>query len=180
MKLIRTSINDLVVLKPNIFNDRRGYFMEIFNQKKIIELLGDITFVQDNQSKSTRGVLRGLHFQFPPYSQSKLVRCLSGEILDVVVDLRKNSKTFGKYHSINLSESNKLQLFIPQGFAHGFVVLSETATVLYKVNNYYNSEYESGILWSDPDLNIDWKVKNITVSEKDSLLPCLSKIVNPF
>ena len=182
MKLVKTTIEDLFVLKPTILNDERGYFVESYNLKKINKLLGDIHFVQDNESKSSRGVLRGLHFQKPPFSQSKLVRCLKGEILDVALDLRKKSKTYGLFETILLSDKNKNQLFIPKGFAHGFVVLSKSAIVSYKVDNYYDPNYESGVLWNDSDLNIDWKINDseIILSEKDKGLPTFNEIISPF
>ena len=182
MNLIKTKLDGLVVLKPTVFKDNRGYFMESFNQKNINKLVGNVNFVQDNESESSRGVLRGLHFQKPPYAQSKLVRCLKGKILDVALDLRNDSKTYGMIETILLSEVNKEQLFIPKGFAHGFVVISESATLSYKVDNYYKPESESGIIWNDPDLNIDWKIneKEIIVSEKDKRLPTFNNIINPF
>ena len=182
MKLIKTNIDGLFILKPIIYSDQRGSFMESFNQKSIDKLIGSINFVQDNESKSTKGVLRGLHFQNPPYAQSKLVRCVKGIVLDVALDLRKNSKTYGQFESRVLSSENKEQLFIPKGFAHGFVVLSESAIFSYKVDNYYNPESESGVLWNDSDLNIDWKIKEtgIIVSEKDNNLPTFNKIIYPF
>ena len=182
MNLIKRTIDGLILLKPTVFKDERGYFMESYNQKNINKLLGDIHFVQDNESESSRGVLRGLHFQKPPFAQAKLVRCLKGEILDVALDLRKKSRTYGLFETTLLSDKNKLQLFVPKGFAHGFVVLSESAIVSYKVDNYYNPNYEDGVLWNDKDLNIDWKIKanDAIVSEKDKNLPPLSKINNPF
>ena len=182
MNLIKTKLDGLVVLKPTVFKDNRGYFMESYNQKNINKLLGNVNFVQDNESESTRGVLRGLHFQKPPYTQAKLVRCLKGSVLDVVLDLRKHSKTYGIFETISLTEENKKQLFIPKGFAHGFIVLSKSAIFSYKVDNYYNPDSECGILWSDLDLNIDWKInKNeIIVSEKDKNLPTFNEIINPF
>ena len=182
MNLIKTMLDGLVVLKPTIFKDNRGYFMESYNQKDINKLVGNVNFVQDNESESSRGVLRGLHFQNPPYTQAKLVRCLKGSVLDVVLDLRKDSKTYGIFETIVLSCENKEQLFVPKGFAHGFIVLSESAILSYKVDNYYNPESESGIIWNDPDLNIDWKInKNeIIVSEKDKNLPAFNEIINPF
>jgi dTDP-4-dehydrorhamnose 3,5-epimerase len=182
MNLIKTTLDGLVVLKPTIFKDNRGYFMESYNQKNINKLVGNVNFVQDNESESSRGVLRGLHFQKPPYAQAKLVRCLKGSVLDVVLDLRKDSKTYGIFETILLTEENKKQLFIPKGFAHGFVVLSETAIFSYKVDNYYNPESESGVLWNDLDLNIDWKInkKEIIVSEKDKSLPTFNNTINPF
>ena len=182
MNLIKTMIDGLVVLQPTIFKDHRGYFMESYHQKNINNLIGDVNFIQDNESESSRGVLRGLHFQKPPYAQAKLVRCLTGSVLDVVLDLRKDSKTYGCFETTLLSEENKNQLFIPKGFAHGFVVLSETAIFSYKVDNYYNPDSESGVLWNDLDLNIDWKInkKEIIVSEKDKSLPTFNNIINPF
>jgi len=182
MNLIKTTLDGLVVLKPTIFKDNRGYFMESYNQKNINKLLGTVNFVQDNESESSRGVLRGLHFQNPPYAQAKLVRCLKGSVLDVVLDLRKESKTYGIFETILLTQENKKQLFIPKGFAHGFVVLSETAIFSYKVDNYYNPDSESGVLWNDLDLNIDWKInkKEIIVSEKDKSLLAFNNIINPF
>ena len=182
MNLIKTTLDGLVVLKPTVFKDNRGYFMESYNQKNINKLLGNVNFVQDNESESSRGVLRGLHFQKPPYTQAKLVRCLKGSVLDVVLDLRKDSKTYGIFENISLTEENKKQLFIPKGFAHGFIVLSKSAIFSYKVDNYYNPDSESGVLWSDLNLNIDWKInKNeIIVSEKDKNLPTFNEIINPF
>ena len=182
MNLVKTKLDGLIVLKPTVFKDNRGYFMESYNKKNINKLLGNVNFVQDNESESSRGVLRGLHFQMPPYTQAKLVRCLKGSVLDVVLDLRKDSKTYGIFETISLTEENKKQLFIPKGFAHGFIVLSKSAIFSYKVDNYYNSDSESGVLWSDLDLNIDWKInKNeIIVSEKDKNLPTFNEIINPF
>ena len=182
MNLIKTTFDGLVVLKPTIFKDHRGYFVESYHQKNINKLLGNINFVQDNESESTRGVLRGLHFQKPPHAQAKLVRCLKGSVFDVALDLRKNSKTYGCLSTTILSSDNKEQLFIPKGFAHGFVVLSESAILSYKVDNYYNPDSESGIIWNDPDLNIDWKIKKnkITVSEKDSKLSIFNNFISPF
>ena len=182
MNLIKTMIDGLVLLQPTIFKDNRGCFMESYHQKNINNLVGDINFVQDNESESSRGVLRGLHFQKPPLAQAKLVRCLKGEILDVALDLRKKSRTYGLFETTLLSDKNKNKLFIPKGFAHGFIVLSESAIVSYKVDNYYDPNYESGVLWNDTDLNIDWKIKadEIILSEKDRNLLPLSKINNPF
>lgn len=144
--------------------------------------VGNIDFVQDNESKSCKGTVRGLHFQKPPYAQSKLVRCVQGKILDIAVDLRKKSKYFSKVSANILSEKNKLQIFIPKGFAHGFIVLSDSALVSYKVDNYYNQDYEGGILWNDSNLKIDYKIniENVIISEKDQNLPPLSKLSNPF
>ena len=182
MNLIKRTIDGLVLLKPNVFEDGRGYFMESFNQKNVNKIFGNINFVQDNESESSRGVLRGLHFQNPPYAQSKLVRCLKGEVLDVALDLRKKSITYGLFETNLLSDKNKNQLFIPKGFAHGFIVLSDSAIVSYKVDNYYDPKYESGVLWNDTDLNIDWKIRDdeVILSEKDKNLLPLSKIISPF
>ncbi len=182
MNLIKTSIDGLVVLKPTIFNDPRGSFTEFYNKKNINKLLGQVNFVQDNESESSKGVLRGLHFQKPPFAQSKLVRCIKGIVLDVALDLRNNSKTYGYFETTLLNGSDKNQLFIPKGFAHGFVVLSDSAIISYKVDNYYNAEFESGIIWNDPDLKIDWKMKKneIIVSEKDSKLLAFNKFISPF
>ncbi|CAN5136685.1 dTDP-4-dehydrorhamnose 3,5-epimerase [soil metagenome] len=168
-----TEISGVFVIEPQLFKDNRGYFFESFNQRKFNEGIGkEINFVQDNQSKSQFGVLRGLHFQRPPFEQSKLVRVLKGEVLDVAVDIRKDSPTFGKYFSLILSEENSLQLFIPRGFAHGFVVLSQNADFIYKCDNFYAPNYDSGIIYNDPDLEIDWRIpkEKIIISEKDKNL----------
>ena len=171
-----------MLLKPAISEDKRGYFTESFNQKIINKLLGKINFVQDNESMSFKGVLRGFHFQNPPYAQSKLIRCVEGVVLDVALDIRNNSKTYGKFVTTILSEKNKEQLFIPKGFAHGFLVLSDFAKLSYKVDNYYNSESESGIIWNDNDLKIDWKMSKdeVVVSEKDSKLSAFNNFISPF
>jgi dTDP-4-dehydrorhamnose 3,5-epimerase len=182
MNLKKTKIKDLVLLKSKILVDKRGYFTESFNQKGINKLLGEINFVQDNESTSLKGVLRGLHFQKPPFAQAKLVRCTMGTVLDVALDIRNSSKTYGKYVSTILSEENNEQLFIPKGFAHGFIVLSDTAKLFYKVDNYYNPESESGIIWNDRDLNIDWKINKdeIIFSKKDAKLQSFNNFVSPF
>ena len=182
MNLRKTKIEGLLILQPTIFNDKRGYFIESYNQMTVNKLLGNINFLQDNESESSRAVLRGLHFQNPPYAQSKLVRCVKGIVLDVALDLRKKSKTYGHFETTVLSSENKEQLFVPKGFAHGFIVLSESAILSYKVDNYYNPESESGIIWNDPDLNIDWKInkKEIIVSEKDKSLPTFNNIISLF
>lgn len=173
MEVIETSIKGLVIIQPRVFEDERGYFMESFKNSYIKENFPDIDFIQDNESRSSYGVLRGLHFQKPPFDQTKLVRAIDGEVLDVAVDLRKKSPTYGKWESILLSSENKNQFFIPKGFAHGFVVLSKFATIQYKVDNHYSPNHEAGIIYDDPDLNIDWKIlKNkIVLSEKDKRLP---------
>ena len=182
MNLIKTTIEGLLILKPTIFKDKRGFFKESYNQSALNNSLGNINFIQDNESESFKGVLRGLHFQNPPYAQSKLVRCVKGIVLDVALDLRKHSITYGQYETILLSGTNKNQLFIPKGFAHGFIVLSESAILSYKVDNYYNPDSESGIVWNDPDLNIDWKINkaDIVISEKDSKLSTFNNFVTPF
>ncbi len=164
-----TGFEGLLVYEPKVFGDNRGYFFESYNENVFSKAGIDIKFVQDNQSSSTYGVIRGLHFQSPPHAQTKLVRVLLGRILDVVVDIRKGSKTYGRHYSIELSSDNKKQLLVPGGFAHGFSVLSENAEVLYKCDAFYSKESEGGILYNDPDLNIDWKVPldKAVVSEKD-------------
>lgn len=169
-----TKFDGLWVIEPKVFGDSRGYFFESFNQKAFEAATGiHINFVQDNQSKSSFGVLRGLHLQMGEYAQAKLVRVLSGEVLDIVVDVRKNSPTFGQSYSILLSAKNKKQLFVPRGFAHGFVVLSESAEFFYKCDNYYFPQHEGGILYSDPDLALDWTLTpdQVLVSERDKQLP---------
>jgi len=180
MKIIKTFIENLLVIEPQLFRDDRGFFYESYNKKKLDKKI-KIVFVQDNESKSIKGVIRGLHFQAPPFEQTKLVSCVSGNILDVAVDLRTNSKTYGKSFSIELSSENNKQLFIPRGFAHGFQVLSETAIVNYKVDNYYNSKSDSGIIWNDKDLSIDWKlnIKPI-LSKKDLKLMSFKDLKSPF
>ena len=182
MKFIKTKISDLIIIEPILFGDARGYFFESYNQMKFEEVIGKTSFLQDNESKSSKGVLRGLHFQKPPFEQAKLVRCIEGEVLDVSLDIRKNSKTYGKHVSVLLSGENKRQLFVPRGFAHGFLVLSDSATFAYKVDNSYAPDYDAGIRWNDKELNIQWGMEDsdIIVSEKDSKLPFLSKFKSPF
>ncbi|MBK7099012.1 MAG: dTDP-4-dehydrorhamnose 3,5-epimerase [Sphingobacteriales bacterium] len=173
MPFVKTEFEGLMIFEPSVFNDSRGYFYEAYN-KSVFDAEGiNFEFVQDNQSNSGYGVIRGLHFQKPPYSQTKLVRVLWGKILDVVVDLRQSSATFGKVFSFELSSENKSQLLIPKGFAHGFSVLSETATILYKCDAFYNKECERGIIFNDLDLAIDWKIpaEAAIISEKDMVLP---------
>ena len=177
MKFTPQKIPDLVLIEPTIRNDSRGYFLETFRQESLEEAIGNkINFVQDNESMSTKGVLRGLHYQLPPFTQSKLIRVVYGEILDVAVDVRKNSDTFGKHVAVHLNENNKNQLYIPNGFAHGFIVLSDIAIVCYKTDNYYERNSERGILFSDNQLNIDWRlpINEILVSEKDKVQPRFS------
>ena len=173
MKIVETKIKDLVILEPNVFGDNRGYFMESFNAEWFEKNVCDTKFIQDNESRSSRGVLRGLHFQNPPYAQAKLVRVIEGEVLDVVVDLRKESPTYGQFEKILLSSDNKKQFFVPRGFAHGFVVLSELAIFSYKVDNVYAPTHDSGIQWNDIELNIDWGIdeSKIQLSEKDKTQP---------
>ncbi len=178
MNLIATNLKGCFLLEPNIIKDERGYFMESFNEKTFQKEIGiDIHFVQDNQSFSSQGVLRGLHYQVGNNAQSKLIRVLTGEILDVAVDIRPNSKTFGSYITEVLSAENQKQIFIPAGFAHGFLVLSETATLFYKCDKFYNKESEGGIIYNDPTLNIDWgtETTNWIISEKDKNLPTLDQ-----
>lgn len=178
MTVTETRIKDLVIIEPTIFNDERGYFFEAYNQAKFQNEGINYQFIQDNQSFSKRGVVRGLHLQINPFAQAKLVRVLEGEILDVAVDLRKNSPTYGQHVSVVLSADNKKQLMVPHGFAHGFSVLSETASVLYKVDQAYNKESERGIRYDDPTLAIDWQLDSneIIVSEKDVILPSFNEI----
>ncbi len=176
MKAIETKLKGCFILEPRVFEDERGYFFESYNHKAFCEAIGQqVDFVQDNQSYSTRGVLRGLHFQIGEHAQAKLVRVLEGRVLDVAVDLRRDSDTYGQHVSIELTSDNKKQLFIPRGFAHGFVVLSHSAHFFYKCDNYYFKESEGGIRYSDSILNIDWKFlpEEIIVSEKDKMLPKL-------
>lgn len=171
MEVIKTDIEGVVIIEPRIFRDDRGYFYESFSQREFEEKVCRTTFVQDNQSKSSYGVLRGLHFQKPPYCQNKLVRCIKGAVLDVAVDLRKGSPTFGKHVAVELTEENHRQLFVPRGFAHGFAVLSEEAVFQYKCDNFYNKESEGAIAWDDPELAIDWRIPadKALLSEKDKL-----------
>ena len=172
MNIRETGISGLVVIEPDVFGDSRGYFMESFSLKNLRELTGhDVEFVQDNESRSSYGVVRGLHFQRPPHAQSKLVRVVSGRVLDVAVDLRADSPTYGKHYAIELSGDNHLQMFMPKGFAHGFAVLSEEAVFQYKCDEYYAPESEGGVAWDDPELAIDWRIprEDVRLSEKDRL-----------
>jgi dTDP-4-dehydrorhamnose 3,5-epimerase len=180
MKLITTSINDLVLIEPDVFPDPRGYFFESFQKEKFRALGIDAEFVQDNESMSGKGVLRGLHFQKSPFAQGKLVRVVRGSVLDVAVDLRKASKTYGKWESSLLSAENKLMMWVPEGFAHGFLVLEDNTIFQYKCTNYYNKDSESGIIWNDPDLKIDWGIKNPIVSEKDLMGGRFRDLVSHF
>ena len=180
MKIIKTFIEDLIIIEPQLFEDNRGFFYESYNKNNLDKVV-NVVFIQDNESKSNKGVVRSLHFQLPPFEQTKLVRCVSGKILDVVVDLRTDSKTYGKPFSIELSSENNKQLFIPKGFAHGFQVLSETAIVNYKVDNFYNPKSDSGIIWNDKDLSIDWNLDlKPNLSVKDLKLISFKELKSPF
>ncbi len=183
MEFIKQNIPEVVLIKPKVFGDERGYFVETFRQDKFEAALGyQVDFVQDNESSSQRGVLRGLHFQLPPYAQSKLVRVIQGKVLDVVVDIRQGSPTFGQYVAAELSDENKHQLFVPRGFAHAFVVLSESAIFAYKVDNYYASECDRGLAFDDPQLAIDWQLPSdvLQLSAKDRQQPALSELDECF
>lgn len=172
MKIVPTPIDGLFIIEPIVFEDERGYFFESYNRQKLAEAL-PFEFVQDNESKSSRGVLRGLHYQLPPYDQAKLVRVIEGEVLDVAVDVREDSPTYGQWHSVLLSAENKRQFFVPRGFAHGYCVYSSTAIFSYKCDNYYMKSAEGGIHYADSQLAIDWGLEkeHVLVSEKDSILP---------
>ncbi len=182
MPFIETGFHGLKIFEPRVYIDSRGYFFECFNQKTFTEAGIETAFVQDNESKSQRGVLRGLHYQLNPMAQAKLVRVVEGEVLDVVVDIRKSSPTFGQSYSVLLTAENKKQLFIPRGFAHGFAVLSNQCIFQYKCDNYYSKDSEGGIMYNDSELNIDWQLKahEIVVSEKDNALPSFKNCVNNF
>ncbi len=183
MQFIPQNIADVIVVEPTVHGDHRGYFVETFRQDKLEQALGyKVKFVQDNESKSTKGVLRGLHFQLAPYAQSKLVRVIDGAVLDIAVDIRTGSPTFGQHVSVELSGENKKQVFIPRGFAHGFVVLTTTATFAYKVDNYYSPECDRGLAFDDPALNLDWKLplETISLSGKDTHHPRLADLVDCF
>ena len=178
MKIKETPLKDCYIIEPTLFEDERGYFYEKFNEKKFEDLTGlNGHFVQDNISKSSYGVLRGLHLQKGEHAQAKLVSCLEGKVFDVAVDLRQDSPTFGKWFGIELTPENKLQLYVPRGFGHGFSVLSETAVFAYKCDNFYHKESEGSVIWNDPDLNIDWKlpVEDVILSEKDKILPTFAE-----
>jgi len=181
MRIEQTQIEGCFLVHDTVFGDDRGYFFESFNQQTFLKQTGlDIRFVQDNQSRSQRGVLRGLHFQHGAAAQAKLVRVLEGAVLDVAVDLRRQSPSFGQYIAVELSSENRTQLFVPRGFAHGFVVTSETAVFFYKCDNYYDQSMEGGIIYNDPDFHIDWKLsaEEIQLSEKDKTLPRLRDIID--
>jgi len=183
LKFTPQSIPEVVLIKPTVHGDNRGYFMESFRQDLFEEAIGyKVNFIQDNESKSTKGVLRGLHYQLPPYAQAKLVRVVKGSVLDVAVDIRKSSTTFGQYVTAELTAENKHQLFVPHGFAHGFVVLSDSATFTYKVDNYYAPEHDRGIAFDDNDLDIDWQLPLglLQLSDKDKLHPALANAKDLF
>ena len=182
MKFIKTAIPDVYIIEPSVFGDDRGYFLESFNLEKFEENVYPIKFVQDNESKSSKGVLRGLHFQKPPFNQAKLVRCIEGKVMDVAVDIRKGSPTYGNHIAIELSGENKRQLFVPRGFAHGFSVLSESAVFAYKVDNTYAPESDSGIRYDDQELDIDWGLtkEEVQLSEKDKNLIFFKDLESPF
>lgn len=175
MEVIKTAIEGVVIIEPRLFADARGYFFESFSQKAFNEQVRAVQFVQDNESKSGYGVLRGLHFQKPPYAQSKLVRVIKGAVLDVAVDIRRGSPTFGQHVAVELTEENHRQFFIPRGFAHGFSVLSDEVVFQYKCDNFYAPQHEGAIAWDDPDLGIDWKIPadRVVLSAKDQCHPCL-------
>ena len=182
MNIINTNIEGVVIIEPRIFNDARGYFFESFSEKDFCSKIRNVKFVQDIESKSQYGVVRGLHFQKPPYSQSKLVRVIRGAVLDVAVDIRKGSPTYGKHVAVELNENNHRQLFIPRGFAHGFSVLSEEVIFQYKCDNFYCPESEGAIAWDDPDLAIDWKIPEdkVILSDKDKKHPLLKDLNTLF
>lgn len=182
MKVIQTRIEGLVIIEPQLFYDQRGHFFESFSEKEFARMVCPVKFVQDNESKSSYGVLRGLHFQKPPYAQAKLVRVVKGAVLDVAVDLRKGSATFGKYEAVELSEENHRQLFIPRGFAHGFCVLSDEVVFQYKCDNYYTPQSEGAVMWNDPDLAIDWRIppEDVVLSDKDRNHPTFAELGDVF
>ena len=183
MQFTRTKIEDVIIIEPKVHGDHRGYFVETFVSNKLEEFLGyKINFCQDNESKSSKGVLRGLHYQLPPHAQTKLVRVIQGRVLDVAVDIRKNSPTFGQYVAVELSSDNKKQLLVPRGFAHGFVVLEDDTIFAYKVDNYYSPECDRGIAFNDPALNIDWmlKTEELKLSAKDTKQPKLNETNDLF
>jgi dTDP-4-dehydrorhamnose 3,5-epimerase len=180
MKLIETLIPDLKILEPSIFADDRGYFFESYSYQKLKDLGIDKQFVQDNESKSQKGVLRGLHFQNPPFAQAKLVRVVKGAVLDVAVDIRKNSPTYGQHVCVELSEQNKRMFYVPEGFAHGFLVLENDTIFSYKCSQFYNKESEGSLLWNDEILSIDWRFENPILSDKDKIAPNFSEFQSKF
>ena len=179
MEIIKTQIEGVLIIEPRLFKDERGYFFESFNQKEFEDKICKTTFIQDNESKSTYGVVRGLHFQKPPFAQSKLVRVVKGSVLDVAVDIRKDSPTFGQHVAVELTEDNHRQFFIPRGFAHGFSVLSKEVIFQYKCDNFYAPQSEGAIAWDDPELGIDWRISidEILLSEKDKSHPKLAEVI---
>lgn len=180
MNIIETTLPGLLIIDPTVFGDDRGYFFESYNQKAFHAAGIDPHFLQDNESKSAKGVLRGLHFQEPPYDQGKLVRVVSGAVMDVSLDIRKESPGYGKWAAFELSEQNKRMLWIPPGFAHGFVTLEDDTVFIYKCTNLYNKGSENSIIWNDPDLNIDWGIENPVISEKDMQAPSFKDLNSPF
>jgi dTDP-4-dehydrorhamnose 3,5-epimerase len=180
MEIIKTPLEGLLIIKPDVFEDERGYFFESFNHGKFLNLGLDLKFMQDNESKSKKGVLRGLHFQAPPFAQGKLVRVMRGSVLDVAVDIRRQSPTYGKWESIVLSGQNKWMYWIPEGFAHGFVTLEDDTIFFYKCTNIYNKASEGSILWNDPDLNIHWDIMDPVISAKDKISPAFKDFTSPF
>jgi dTDP-4-dehydrorhamnose 3,5-epimerase len=181
MNLVQTEFQGLMIIEPNVFGDARGYFFEVFNESQFRVKSGlNVTFVQDNESMSSKDVLRGLHFQIPPKSQGKLVRVTKGAVLDVVVDLRKTQPTFGRHYKVVLSAENKCQMYIPEGFAHGFKVLEDDTIFSYKCTNYYSKEHERSLLWNDPALGIDWEIENPNISDKDKEGQLISDFTDIF
>ena len=180
MEIIETKIKDLLIIKPDVFIDKRGYFFESYNRQRFLEHGLDMTFVQDNESQSMKDVLRGLHFQRPPFAQGKLVRVVKGSVMDVAVDLRKGSPTYGQWESVVLTEGNKFMYWIPEGFAHGFVCLADDSVFTYKCTNVYNKTSEGSILWNDSDLGINWGIKNPILSEKDKVASLFKDFITPF
>lgn len=176
MNVLRTSLSGLLIIEPKVYGDRRGFFLEIWNRKRYVEMGIYKDFVQDNLSLSRGGVVRGLHYQYP-HTQGKLVYVLQGEVYDVAVDIRRDSPTFGKWEGVVLSDKNKRQLYVPEGFAHGFCVLSETALFAYKCTDFYNPDVEGGILWNDPEIGIDWPASDPVLSDKDKVYPTLKKLM---
>ena len=180
MEIIETKIKDLLIIKPDVFADERGYFFENYNKERFAQAGLDITFVQDNESQSMRGVLRGLHFQRPPFAQGKLVRVVRGAVMDVAVDIRKGSPTYGQWESVVLTGDNKLMYWIPEGFAHGFVCLEDYSVFTYKCTHVFNKASEGSIRWNDPDIGIDWGIETPILSEKDKISPMFKDFVTPF
>jgi len=180
MEIIKTPLEGLLIIKPDVFEDERGYFFESFNQEKFLKAGLDLNFVQDNESKSKKGVLRGLHYQAPPFAQGKLVRVMRGSVLDVAVDIRKGSATYGKWESIVLTGANKLMYWIPAGFAHGFATLEDDTIFFYKCTQAYNKGAEGSVLWCDEELNINWGIVEPVISEKDKISPKFRDFVSPF